>query len=375
MPMLYIHVPFCKQACHYCDFHFSTSLKYKEDMVNAILQEIGLRKDYLENKHIQSIYFGGGTPSILSVDDLARILQTISLHFQIDPDAEITLEANPDDLTRSKLNELKQTPINRLSIGIQSFYEEDLRWMNRAHSSEEAKSVIQRAQDTGFENLTCDLIYGFPLLSDEKWLYNIQELTTKHVTHISSYAMTVEAKTALHHFVDKGKTPPMDEEQMARQFMILVDTLEKQGYEQYEISNFAKNQRYARHNTNYWRGIPYLGLGPSAHSFDGKSRTWTVRNNAQYIKAIANEHPLLESEMLSENDQLNETIMTGLRTIWGIDLSYVAQTFGEKARAALVYRATEFSISGHLHIIDDHITLTRDGKLLADHIASELFVV
>ena len=266
--MIYFHIPFCKQACHYCDFHFSTSLKYKEDMLAAMQQEIVKRAHYLEDKKVRSIYFGGGTPSILDAEDILQLIGTVEKHFEISSDAEITLEANPDDLTGDKVKALRNTPINRFSIGIQSFYEEDLRWMNRAHNAQEADSSIKRVQDAGFENITCDLIYGYPLLTDEKWKSNMQKLLDLDIPHISSYSMTVEKKTALAHFVKEGKTPAMSDAQSAEQMLMLIETLTSNGFEHYEISNFAKKGRYAKHNTNYWKGKHYLGIGPSAHSFN-----------------------------------------------------------------------------------------------------------
>ncbi|HMR18269.1 MAG TPA: radical SAM family heme chaperone HemW, partial [Sphingobacterium sp.] len=267
--MIYFHIPFCKQACHYCDFHFSTSLGYKADMLASMLREVELRADYLEDKTVHSIYFGGGTPSLLDAVDIHKFIDRVAQYFNIAPNAEITLEANPDDLDTAKVRALRQTPINRFSIGIQSFYEEDLRWMNRAHNAAEAEIAVKRVQDAGFWNITCDLIYGYPLLSDTKWQSNIQKLIDFQIPHISAYAMSVEKKTALDYFVRQGKTAPMDDDQSAAQMLVLINTLTRYGFEHYEISNFAKNGRYAQHNTNYWKGKYYLGIGPSAHSFNG----------------------------------------------------------------------------------------------------------
>lgn len=374
--MLYVHVPFCKQACHYCDFHFSTSLRYKGEMVDALIREIEIRHDYLKDKNLQSIYFGGGSPSILETADIARIIEQAAKYFSLAEDIEITLEANPDDLTQRKVTELRrQTPVNRFSIGIQSFFEEDLRWMNRAHTSEEAETVIKRVQDAGFDNLTCDLIYGFPLLTDEKWMHNINRLIQQDIRHISSYAMTVEENTALHHFVKKGKTRPMDDRQMATQFLMLLNTLEYRGYEQYEISNFAKDGCYARHNTNYWKGVHYLGIGPSAHSFDGDSRMWNVRNNALYIAGLQQGEIRSESERLSEEDKLNEYIMTSLRTIWGVDLGFITEKFGDDIAQSVKRKSAKYILSGKMLDEGARLVLTKSGKLFADLIASELFMV
>lgn len=371
--MIYFHIPFCKQACHYCDFHFSTSLKYKEDMLQAMDREIELRAEYLEDKLVQSIYFGGGTPSILEATDIDRLIGKVGKHFNIAADAEITLEANPDDLDHKKISALRSTPINRFSIGIQSFYEEDLRWMNRAHNAQEADSSIMRVQDAGFENITCDLIYGFPLLSDEKWKSNMQKLIDFDIPHISSYAMTVESRTALSHFIKSGKTAPLHEGQAAEQMNMLMETLTAKGFEHYEISNFAKPGMYAKHNTNYWRGKHYLGIGPSAHSFNGSSRAWNIAKNAKYIAALSSKSLALETETLSLEDRINEYIMTALRTMWGIDLAYVEHTFGADMRKELEQEAQYFVDKGDIVQHEQALTLSSQGKLMADHIASELF--
>lgn len=374
--MIYFHIPFCKQACHYCDFHFSTSLKYKDELLAALQKEIAARASYLEDKKIHSIYFGGGTPSLLTAEEIQHLIDKVATHFEIANDAEITLEANPDDLDKVKVETLRHTPINRFSIGIQSFYEEDLRWMNRAHNASEAEASIKRVQDAGFENITCDLIYGFPLLTDEKWKSNINQLTSNQIPHISSYAMTVEKRTALDHMISKGKTPPMDEEQSAAQFEILMQSLADQGYQHYEISNFAKPSHYAQHNTNYWRGKHYLGIGPSAHSFDGKSRSWNIANNARYIQRINNNEPSYETELLSFEDCINEYIMTALRTMWGIDLQQIEQNFGYDSLQHIRQQAAIFIDRQEAEITEKrYLKLTTKGKLLADYIASELFLI
>ncbi len=373
--MFYLHIPFCKQACHYCDFHFSTRLVDKDQVVHAMLREIELRKDYLTDNTVHSVYFGGGTPSLLDASDINRLLDQIARYFHIDEKAEITLEANPDDLHAQKVKAIRATPINRFSIGIQSFFEEDLRWMNRAHNAVEANSVIQRVQDAGFENITCDLIYGYPLLSDEKWAINIQQLLDYEVPHISSYAMTVEDRTALHHQVKKGKTPPMDEGQSADQMAILIDHLTSNGFAHYEISNFAKDEKYARHNTNYWNGTHYLGIGPSAHSFNGTSRSWNISNNALYMQGIAESSPAQEREVLTWEDRINEYMMTSLRTMWGIDRHIVEQRFGKEQMSDLLKLAERYIQSGHLNYDEQHLRLSEKGKQLADRIASELFVI
>lgn len=374
--MIYFHIPFCKQACHYCDFHFSTSLKYKEEMLSAMQMEIVKRAHYLEDKIVRSIYFGGGTPSILEAEDVLQLIGTVEKHFEIASDAEITLEANPDDLTRTKIEALRQTPINRFSIGIQSFYEEDLRWMNRAHNAQEADSSIKRVQDAGFENITCDLIYGYPLLTDEKWKSNMQKLIGMDIPHISSYSMTVEKKTALAHFVKEGKTAAMSDTQSAAQMLMLIDTLTQNGYEHYEISNFARNGMYAKHNTNYWKGQHYLGIGPSSHSFNGNSRSWNVANNAKYITALSDNTSFQEIEELTKYDQFNEYVMTSIRTMWGLDLQKVERDFGYDYAQHILKESQNFLEKDILEILDNTILrATTKGKLIADHIASELFLL
>ncbi|MFZ4262433.1 radical SAM family heme chaperone HemW [Sphingobacterium sp. HJSM2_6] len=374
--MIYFHIPFCKQACHYCDFHFSTSLKYKEEMLLAMKNELRIRSSYLEDKKVSSIYFGGGTPSILEADEISQLIDEVAKHFEIIGQAEITLEANPDDLHKSKVQALRITAINRFSIGIQSFFEEDLLWMNRAHHADEARSSIMRVQDAGFENITCDLIYGYPLLTDQKWKANLQQLIDFQVPHLSTYAMTVEKKTALDHLINKGKTPPLNEEQSAEQMLMLIDTLTAAGYDHYEISNFAKPGKYAQHNSNYWKGKHYLGIGPSAHSFNGNSRSWNIANNTLYTKALLNKELPQETEVLSKDDQYNEYVMTSLRTIWGIDQHYIIRTFGSDYNNELLKNIQPYLENGAVQIAKEQtITLTPKGKLIADQIASDLFCI
>ncbi|TDG37837.1 radical SAM family heme chaperone HemW [Pedobacter changchengzhani] len=374
MSGIYIHIPFCKKACHYCDFHFSTSLKYADEMVEAICKEIKFKKDRI-TESIGSIYFGGGTPSILSQHALQKIFDAINTNFHVNANAEITIETNPDDLTSQKIKELNQLPVNRLSVGIQSFFNEDLIWMNRAHNAIEAEDCIKRSQDAGFENLTLDLIYGYPLLTDEKWNFNISKALSLEVPHISAYALTVEPKTALAQFIKTKKQNPISEGQSAEQFIILMDKLEKAGFEQYEISNFAKPGHYAVHNTNYWRGVNYIGIGPSAHGFDGRNRYMNPANNAQYLQTI--EHNKLPEviETLSVNDRFNEYIMTALRTIWGVDLEKIKLEFGQEFLEETKHNLRSFDDKGWLLLSQDKIKLTQSGKLFADQIASELFIV
>ena len=379
MSGIYIHIPFCKQACHYCNFHFSTSMKYKSEIINAILKEIELQKNYLANKNIKTIYFGGGTPSLLNERELNLFFEKINQLFHIEKDAEITLEANPDDLTLEKLRQLKSTPINRLSIGVQSFAEIDLKSMNRAHNVKEAESCIQNAQSLGFNNLTVDLIYGSPSTSNEQWRRNVQKLFDFEIPHLSCYCLTIEPGTALDHFVKRGKAQPVDDEKSAHQFEVLMQMMESNDYHHYEISNFAKPGNYAQHNSNYWSGVSYLGVGPSAHSFNGKSRQWNIANNALYLKAIdfdknnINEKgSRFEVEILSLKQQYNEYIMTALRTMWGCNLGKI-RTWGDDFEKYFLKSSEVFLKNGTLKQDRGSFVLTKKGKLLADNIAMELF--
>jgi len=372
MAGIYIHIPFCKQACHYCDFHFSTSLKYKEELLAALVKEIKLQKIYLAGETIETIYFGGGTPSLLSDVEIGNIINAITEVHSVSSTAEITLEANPDDLTREKLRSLKQTPVNRFSIGLQSFFDDDLQWMNRVHRGAEAESAVKRVQDTGFENITVDLIYGYPLLTDQKWKHNLDKVFELDVPHVSAYSITVEPKTALASFIKQKKQPPMSDEQSAAQFIYMMDAMQQNGFEHYEISNYCKPGFYSRHNSNYWRGVKYLGIGPSAHSYNGETRQWNIANNAKYIQGIETGKIQAETELLTETNRLNEYIMTALRTTWGLDLNKL-NTIAAAAANQLLVEAEPFFDKEWIKKESDIITLTQTGKLYADHIASELF--
>ncbi len=342
-------------------------------MVDAICTEIKLKKDRLHNITVGSIYFGGGTPSVLPSQAFEKIFNTLTSCFSISADAEITMEANPDDLDQQKLNALRHLPVNRFSIGIQSFFEEDLIWMNRAHTAIEAESCIKRSQDAGFENLSLDLIYGYPLLTDEKWLKNIATAIELGTPHISAYSLTVEPRTALANAIQKGKQLGMDDEQSAAQFLVLNKHLTAAGFEHYEISNYSLPGCYAVHNTNYWRGIPYLGIGPSAHGFDGTTRYLNVANNAKYLAGLT-QHQLPETiEELTKTDRFNEYIMTALRTQWGLDLEKIEADFGKEYAAQTRIHASKFIKQEKLTQNQNKITLTPQGKLFADGIASELF--
>lgn len=377
MAGIYIHIPFCKKACHYCDFHFSTSLKYKEAFIEALLKEIDLTRDYLLQENslplIETVYFGGGTPSLLNKRDLDRIFDELNTFYQISPVAEITLEANPDDLTGKKLKELSLSPINRLSIGIQSFFERDLVFMNRAHNAEQAHRCIREAKEAGFDNITIDLIYGTPGLSDADWIENLHTAFSYGIPHISCYCLTVEEKTALAHFIKKKQVPELNDEQSLRQFQLLMDEMTAHGYEQYEISNFSKPGFYSKHNSNYWKNASYLGLGPSAHSYDGNSRQWNIANNQEYIRSLQIDKIPCESEELSVKDRFNEYMMTSLRTSWGIDAEYLRKAFGEPFARHFSAAIQTFLETGELIRENTIVKLTQRGKFIADKISAILF--
>lgn len=383
MAGIYLHIPFCKQACFYCDFHFSTSLKKKEELVQALGKELKMRKGELKNETVETIYFGGGTPSLLSHDELGFLIDEVYKNYTVSETPEITLEANPDDLSSEKIQNLKGSPINRLSIGIQSFFEDDLKSMNRAHNAMEAKQCLEEATKH-FDNITIDLIYGIPNMSLQKWDDNLEMAFSFNVNHISAYALTVEPKTALDSFIKKGKYPPMNEELALKHFEHLIDVCKKQGFVQYEISNFGKPNYFSRHNTSYWQGQSYLGIGPSAHSFNGKERSWNVDNNSKYIQSINDNILPLTIEQLSTKDKFNEYVMTGLRTVWGISLSKIEKEFGLDYKDHLLKEANVFIQQGLLEIISDNLLkfnsikkmkITDKGKFLADGIAAELFMI
>jgi oxygen-independent coproporphyrinogen-3 oxidase len=374
MSGIYIHIPFCKQACHYCDFHFSTSLKKKDEMVAALAKEIAMRKDEFTDEVVETIYFGGGTPSILEIADLRLLIEQVFQHYNVTENPEITVEANPDDLSQERIIALSQNKVNRLSIGIQSFFEDDLKLMNRAHNVAEAKQCLEIATQY-FDNITIDLIYGMPEMSREKWLQNIQIALSYNIPHISSYALTVEPKTALHEFIQKGVIAPLDDDLAQDHFHLLVDTLEDHGFVHYELSNFGKEGYFSKNNSSYWLGKKYLGIGPSAHSYDGEKRGWNVANNSLYLKSLANNELPIEIETLTKTDRYNEYIMTGLRTIWGVSLDRIENEFGANYLHYLQQQAAKY-LEDHLLFIDDNILrTTKRGKFLSDGIASDLFLL
>ena len=380
MSGIYIHIPFCKQACHYCDFHFSTSLKNKKPFLKALVKEIKLRRDYFGRDHsqtekIQTIYFGGGTPSLLTKDEIIVIIDELHKYHEIEPAAEITLEANPDDLSIEKINELKQTPVNRLSIGIQSFFDEDLKFMNRTHNAEEAIRSVKASQDEGFENITIDLIYGTPTLSNENWEQNLSRTFSLDVPHVSCYGLIVEPKTALHSFIKNGKIAPLDEQKTAEQFEIVMNRMKAENFIHYEICNFCKEGFYSQHNSSYWSQKKYLGLGPSAHSYNGTSRQWNVANNNAYIRSIGNDHSFFESEKLSRTMRYNEYVLTSLRTMWGCDRETIKTNFGEDYLNYFLNEVEKYINSGMINKTENKLTLSDKGKLYADKITTNLFLI
>jgi oxygen-independent coproporphyrinogen-3 oxidase len=374
MSGIYIHIPFCKQACNYCDFHFSISLKKKDEMVFALAKEMLLRATEFKDEVVETIYFGGGTPSILEIDDLRFLIDEVYRNYTVAENPEITVEANPDDLTETRIIELSQNKINRLSIGIQSFFEDDLKFMNRAHNSEEAKKCLEIATQY-FDNISIDLIYGVPNMSNKKWLQNIETALSFNVPHISSYALTVEPKTALHSFIQKGIIPPPDDEVAQEHFHVLVDKLEENGFIHYELSNFGKTTYFSKNNSSYWLGKKYIGIGPSAHSYNGISRSWNISNNTLYLKSISENKLPSETETLTKTDRYNEYVMTGLRTIWGISLDRIEHEFGKTYLDYLNKQSYNY-IEDHFLFVDDNILrTTKIGKFLSDGIASDLFLL
>lgn len=368
MAGIYIHIPFCKQACHYCNFHFSTSLRYKNGFVAALLKETELQKNYLLKEPFETIYFGGGTPSLLESEEIKKLIDKIRSFYPVLPDAEVTMETNPDDISEKKLSAWKEAGINRLSIGIQSFFDEDLKWMNRAHNAGQAIGSLELAIRY-FTNITIDLIYGTPLLTNEKWKQNAETAINLSVPHLSCYALTVEEKTPLYKMIRRHEKEDIDPDKQSGQFLLLMDWLDNAGYEHYEISNFARPGFRSRHNASYWQGKKYLGLGPSAHSFDGSSRQWNISNNNIYIESLSKEIIPFEKEELTPTQQLNEYIMISLRTMEGLDLGKVEEQAGHKLQAA----SKRYIDTGLMKLEKNHLILTNEGKLLADGIAAALF--
>ena len=385
MSGIYIHIPFCKQACHYCNFHFSTSLRYKNELIAALLKEMEIYaspQTFISDKTeqallekgitvpdiIETIYLGGGTPSLCTKDEIQSIIEKIHSVYKVSLGPEITLEANPDDINEEKLNDWRETGINRLSIGIQSFFEEDLQWMNRAHNSQQAVDSLQLAINT-FKNITIDLIYGTPGLTNEKWKQNVDKAIAFNIPHLSCYALTVEPKTPLQKFIQQQKMEDIDPDKQSEQFLLLMQWMEEAGYEHYEISNFAKPGFRSLHNSSYWSGKNYLGFGPSAHSFDGNARWWNIANNNSYIDSINKGILPIEKEILTATQKLNEYIMISLRTVEGLNLTKLSKAESDELRT----KSGKYIESGHLRLENNFLRLTWEGKLLADGIAADLF--
>ena len=372
MAGIYVHIPFCKKRCSYCDFHFSTTFSsYRDKLIAAICLELEIRKTELTGIPVETIYFGGGTPSLLSKKELAAIMSAIRAHFEVSVNPEITFEVNPDDATTENLRDWKAIGINRLSIGLQSFQETDLAWMNRSHSTQQGETAVRLAQGLGFDNISIDLIYGLPELSNEQWLSHLNRALSLNVQHISSYCLTIEPKTALNDFVAKGKLSRPTEDQQSEQFDLLVQTLGQSGFEHYEISNFAKDQKYAKHNSSYWNFTPYVGVGPSAHSFNGQQRRWNVANNTKYYQEVGKNDAWFEVETLSASEKWNEYFLTGLRTKWGILKRSIRDLGGfntTELNQLETYLRTDLMMENK-----ENYVLTEKGKLQADGIAASFF--
>ena len=377
MAGIYVHIPFCKQACHYCDFHFSTSLKNKDALLEALRKEAVLQKEFFsgtlpEGSLLDTLYLGGGTPSLLDSDELARLFDALRSNFPVSGQAEITLEANPDNLNASALKGMKDAGINRLSVGVQSFRDSDLVFMNRAHNSAQAESSVKRAQDAGITNISIDLIYGVPGLDNTGWKQNLAKAFELQVPHLSCYALTVEEKTALSHMIRTGKVLAPDDGQAEAHFLFLADEAPKHGFIHYEISNLAKQGFHSRHNSSYWSGEPYLGLGPSAHSFNGRNRSWNVRNNSVYIQSISTGKLPSETETLTTEQRFNEYVMITLRTMEGLGLDKLRDDFGNAYHQHILKNLPSIN-KDWIHSDQKSIRLTTNGMLFADRIAAELF--
>lgn len=372
MSGIYLHIPFCKQACHYCNFHFSTNLDREADVVDAICKEIVLRKDFLFDKNIETLYLGGGTPSLISRESLEKLMKQLSTSYELTGLKEFTLEANPDDITEENLSMWKDIGVNRFSLGVQSFFDEDLVYMNRAHSSKQSYKSIELIRKARFANFSIDLIYGGHVTSSGMLLTNIHEAVQLKIPHLSIYGMTVEEKTALHSFIEKGKLEALDDAKQAFQFNLVMDQMAEDGYDQYEISNYCKDRKYAKHNTNYWKGAAYVGFGPSAHSFDGLKRSWNISDNNAYVTSIENGELFSKEELLTDKDKYNEYLLTGLRTKWGVSLEKIETE--HKAFLSVFKTALENQKDSKKIIVDSgKLLLSKEGKLIADNVISEFF--
>ncbi len=374
MAGIYIHIPFCRQACNYCNFHFSVSLKNKGVLINALVKEIETESNFIRDEHIETIYIGGGTPSLLNKYELDIIFKALQKKYSIQKDAEVTLEANPDDVNKTTLEIWKRNGINRLSVGLQSFKEEELKWMNRAHNATQSLQCLDDILHAKFKNFSVDLIYGSPLQSNDDLKKNIDIISKRNVPHISCYALTVEPNTLLNKNINAKKTAAVSSEKQAEQFYLLLQVMENEGYEQYEISSFCKPGYRSKHNSSYWKGKPYLGFGPSAHSFNGfDKRRWNISNNSLYIQSLEKNTIPYEEEILTTMQRLNEYVMTALRTSEGVNMNYVIQHFGEEYKTQLIKAAQKFITTGRIILQKENLQLTKEGQFFADGIAGDLF--
>ena len=375
MAGIYLHIPYCKQKCTYCNFHFSTNTKNVNEMINAMLIEIENKKDYLLGEEVETIYFGGGTPSFIETSHVNSLIKKIFSLYKVKSDAEITLELNPDDISENKLRELKSTGINRLSIGVQSFHDEDLKFMNRSHDGNMARKSIAIAKKLGFKNITIDLIYGLPNLSNKKWEANLNTVKQLKINHFSAYALTVEPKTKLDYLIKSKKLDPISDEKIEDHFKILQESSERIGFVQYEISNFCKDKVISKHNSSYWKRKKYIGIGPSAHSFDGNSRQWNIKSNSKYVLKVKMQQEYYETEKLSENEKYNEYVLTTLRTMWGINQKYLTKNYNKKINLKFTSLIKKWVESGDVIKENENFKLSKKGMLMADGIASDLFVI
>ncbi|MDF1674573.1 MAG: radical SAM family heme chaperone HemW [Vicingaceae bacterium] len=379
MAGIYIHIPFCKKKCSYCDFHFSTNFKYKSELLAALQKEISLKKSFFKTETISTIYFGGGTPSVLTEKELNLLLEAVYSNYKVNEKVELTIECNPDDITFKKINEYKKSGVNRLSIGIQSFFDDDLQFFNRAHNANEAEQSILKTQDAGIDNITIDLIYNSPLLTLKKWEQNLDKFISLNVPHLSAYTLTVEPKTVLHHLVKNKQTTLPTDEQAIEQFKLLIDKTKQAGLIHYEVSNFGKEGYFSQHNSNYWKGENYLGIGPSAHSFmnnnTSQKRSWNIANNTKYIDAINQNTPYFEEELIDETTAFNEYILTRLRTIWGLELGFIKDTFNPELLNHFEKELEAYKNSELIAISKNKVTLTTKGIFMVDKITADLFYV
>ncbi|MDC1431041.1 radical SAM family heme chaperone HemW [Bacteroidia bacterium] len=375
MAGIYIHIPFCKKACFYCDFHFSVSFQQKDEVVASLIKELKERKNFIGQEEVKTIYFGGGTPSVLNAGNISEILKEAYAQYTVNDNAEITFECNPDDLSKEYLKGLKECGVNRLSIGIQSLNDESLTWMNRSHNVTQALQAIDSAAALGFRDMSIDLIYGIPMLTEDEWRQTLKRALAMPINHLSAYSLTLEENTPYNKLVQQKKYKKPNDDEASRHFEILLEEIKLAGWENYEVSNFCKAGNYSKHNTAYWQNVKYLGIGPSAHSFDGKSRHWNVRSNKEYIQKIQAGESVSESEELSTKDIVNEALLTGLRTKWGVNLAEVKEQYEYDIAATNQTQIMEWQQKDWLEMKDGVLRLRADGFLFADYIASELFVL